>query len=95
VEPFLESRRQANERRALRRDYETGVVEGRHPEHVTLHPLYPYQREGMLHLAFSERALLADEMGLGKTIQAVAACALRSRAPSESGREGAGGSRTN
>ena len=76
VEPFLEVRRRAEERRSLRRDYETGVVEGRHPEHVTLHPLYPYQREGMLHLAFGERALLADEMGLGKTIQAVAACAL-------------------
>lgn len=76
VEPFLENLRRAAERRALRRDYETGVVEGRHPEHVTLHPLYPYQREGMLHLAFGERALLADEMGLGKTIQAVAACAL-------------------
>ncbi len=39
-------------------------------------PLYPYQREGMLHLAFTERALLADEMGLGKTVQAIAACAL-------------------
>lgn len=76
VGPFLEARRRAEERRSLRRDYETGVVEGRHPEHVTLHPLYPYQREGMLHLAFGERALLADEMGLGKTIQAVAACAL-------------------
>lgn len=76
VEPFLEARRRSAERRALRREYETGVVEGRHPEHVTLHPLYPYQREGMLHLAFAERALLADEMGLGKTIQAVAACAL-------------------
>jgi SNF2 family DNA or RNA helicase len=76
VEPFLEARHRADERRALRRDYETGIVEGRHPEHVTLHPLYPYQREGMLHLAFGERALLADEMGLGKTIQAVAACAL-------------------
>jgi superfamily II DNA or RNA helicase len=76
VDHFLESRRRATERRLLRRDYETGVVEGRHPEHVTLHPLYPYQREGMLHLAFGERALLADEMGLGKTIQAVAACAL-------------------
>jgi len=76
VEPFLEARHRTEERRSLRRDYETGVVEGRHPEHVTLHPLYPYQREGMLHLAFGERALLADEMGLGKTIQAVAACAL-------------------
>ena len=41
VEPFLEARRRAVERRNLRRDYETGVVEGRHPEHVTLHSLYP------------------------------------------------------
>ena len=76
VAPFIESHRRAKERIALRRDYQTGVVSGRHPEHVTLHPLYPYQREGMLHLAFGERALLADEMGLGKTIQAIAACAL-------------------
>jgi SNF2-related domain/Helicase conserved C-terminal domain len=76
VEYFLESRRRITQRRQLRRDYETGVVAGHQPEHVTLQPLYPYQREGMLHLAFGERALLADEMGLGKTIQAIAACAL-------------------
>jgi hypothetical protein len=76
VDHFLETRRRTEERLVLRRDYETGVVEGRHPEHVTLCPLYPYQREGMLHLAFGERVLLADEMGLGKTIQAIAACAL-------------------
>ncbi len=37
------------------------------------HPLYDYQIEGMLHLAFSGRAMLADEMGLGKTVQAIAA----------------------
>jgi SNF2-related domain/Helicase conserved C-terminal domain len=73
---FLESRRRVAEGITLRRDYETGVVCGLHPEHVTLCPLYPYQREGMLHLAFGERVLLADEMGLGKTIQAIAACAL-------------------
>ena len=42
-------------------------------------PLYPYQQEGMLHLAFTERALLADEMGLGKTVQAIAACELLRR----------------
>ena len=42
-------------------------------------PLLPYQREGMLHLAFGERALLADEMGLGKTVQAIAACELLAR----------------
>jgi superfamily II DNA or RNA helicase len=43
------------------------------------HPLLPYQREGMLHLAFGERTLLADEMGLGKTVQAIAACELLAR----------------
>ena len=43
------------------------------------HPLYPYQQEGMLHLAFTGRALLADEMGLGKTVQAIAACELLRR----------------
>lgn len=42
-------------------------------------PLYPYQEEGMLHLAFQGRALLADDMGLGKTIQAIAACELLRR----------------
>lgn len=39
-------------------------------------PLYPYQIEGVLHLAFKGRAMLADEMGLGKTVQAVAAAAI-------------------
>ncbi|OQA32730.1 MAG: ATP-dependent helicase HepA [Betaproteobacteria bacterium ADurb.Bin341] len=39
-------------------------------------PLYPYQIDGMLHLAFTGRAMLADEMGLGKTVQAVAAAAV-------------------
>ena len=52
---------------------------GEWPPHETLSPLFPYQRDGMLHLAFRERALLADEMGLGKTIQAIAACALLHR----------------
>ena len=76
VEPWLESRRHAEERVRLRREYEQKVQCGTYPPHETLVPLFPYQREGMLHLAFTERALLADEMGLGKTIQAIAACAL-------------------
>ena len=76
IEPWLLGMKHAEERVLLRREYEVGVASGQHPEHVTLCPLYPYQREGMLHLAFKERALLADEMGLGKTIQAIAACAL-------------------
>jgi hypothetical protein len=76
---WLEARRRATERTALRRDYEARGQAGEWPAHETLVPLFPYQRDGMLHLAFTERALLADEMGLGKTIQAIAACALLHR----------------
>ena len=76
---WLAAREVTLDRLISRRDYEAGVAAGRHPAHETLLPLFPYQREGMLHLAFTERALLADEMGLGKTIQAVAACALLHR----------------
>jgi SNF2 family DNA or RNA helicase len=76
---WLEARGLALDRLISRREYEAGVAAGRQPAHETLFPLFPYQREGMLHLAFTERALLADEMGLGKTIQAVAACALLHR----------------
>jgi len=79
VAPWLENRRRAEERKQLRRDYELRVQSGEWPAHETKVPLFPYQREGMLHLAFTERALLADEMGLGKTIQAIAACALLQR----------------
>lgn len=76
VAPWLEARSREHDRILSRREYEAGVANGGHPEHFTRSPLFPYQREGMLHLAFTERALLADEMGLGKTIQAIAACAL-------------------
>jgi superfamily II DNA or RNA helicase len=79
VAPWLELRQRAGERKQLRRDYELRVHSGEWPAHETKVPLFPYQREGMLHLAFTERALLADEMGLGKTIQAIAACALLHR----------------
>jgi len=79
LDPWLESRRRAEQRRQLRRDYELKVQSGECPAQETKVPLFPYQREGMLHLAFTERALLADEMGLGKTIQAIAACALLRR----------------
>src|SRR5438552_925817 len=79
VSTWLENRRRAAERKQLRHEYELKVQSGEWPVHETKVPLFPYQREGMLHLAFSERALLADEMGLGKTIQAIAACALLHR----------------
>src|SRR5712692_9243031 len=77
--PWLETRRRSVERKQLRHQYELKVQSGEWPAHETMVPLFPYQREGMLHLAFTERSLLADEMGLGKTIQAIAACALLHR----------------
>ena len=79
IAPWLENRRRAAERKQLRHEYELKVQGGEWPAHETTVPLFPYQRDGMLHLAFTERACLADEMGLGKTIQAIAACALLHR----------------
>jgi len=55
------------------------VDAGRADLDLLKHKLLPYQVDGMLHLAFGERALLADEMGLGKTVQAIAACELLAR----------------
>ena len=79
VSLWLQRRKNCEERILLRRQYEQKVLQGEFPLHETTVPLFPYQRQGMLHLAFTERALLADEMGLGKTIQAIAACALLNR----------------
>jgi superfamily II DNA or RNA helicase len=79
VAPWIRSWHEMAERKALLRQYKQKVQAGEWPPQETLVPLYPYQRDGMLHLAFQERALLADEMGLGKTIQAIAACALLHR----------------
>ena len=76
---WLECRRRESEGLALRRAYEQNVQSGAWPAQETLLPLFPYQREGMLHLVCAERALLADEMGLGKTFQAIAASALLHR----------------
>lgn len=59
-----------------REDFLADVKAGKRSMDVVRHKLYPYQQDGMLHLAFGERTLLADEMGLGKTVQAVAACEL-------------------
>ena len=70
--------RRAQQRRS-RWHFEAEVATGRASLDLVKHSLYPYQQEGMLHLAFSGRALLADEMGLGKTVQAIAACELLRR----------------
>jgi superfamily II DNA or RNA helicase len=79
VAAWLERQARDEERIRLRRAYEQSVRTGAYPALETKLPLLPYQREGMLHLAFTERALLADEMGLGKTAQAIAAAALLHR----------------
>ena len=79
LNPWLEILdREARQRRA-RQHFETEVATGKASLDLVRHPLYPYQQEGMLHLAFTGRALLADEMGLGKTVQAIAACELLRR----------------
>jgi hypothetical protein len=74
--PWLERQRRLRSREEGRAAFLADVESGKAGFDVVRSPLLPYQREGMLHLAFGERALLADEMGLGKTIQAIAACEL-------------------
>ncbi|HEX4959975.1 MAG TPA: DEAD/DEAH box helicase [Thermoanaerobaculia bacterium] len=74
--PWVEEESRRAARESARKRFLKDVEEGRETLDVVKVPLYPYQREGMLHLAFTERALLADEMGLGKTVQAIAACVL-------------------
>jgi superfamily II DNA or RNA helicase len=77
--PWADEERRRAARSKGRERFLLDVEAGRQTFDLLKFPLYPYQQEGMLHLAFTERALLADEMGLGKTIQAIAACALLRR----------------
>jgi hypothetical protein len=77
--PWVEEQRWRAARPAARERFLARVRAGRESLDVVKHPLFPYQQEGMLHLAFTGRALLADEMGLGKTVQAIAACVLLRR----------------
>ena len=77
--PWLGRLRREHLREEARASFLAEVKDGAATFDVLRHPLLPYQREGMLHLAFGERVLLADEMGLGKTVQAIAACELLAR----------------
>ncbi len=77
LEHWLEARQAAERRERDRARFEAELASGRRSlDGLLKRPLLPYQTEGVLHLAFGERALLADDMGLGKTAQAIAACAL-------------------
>ncbi len=62
-----------------RKQFLADVEAGKRSLQMLSCPLFPYQEQGMLHLAFQGRAILADEMGLGKTIQAIAASELLRR----------------
>jgi superfamily II DNA or RNA helicase len=79
LQPWIDEARRRDARTAARDAFLAEVAAGRQTLDMLRHKLLPYQREGMLHLAFGERALLADDMGLGKTIQAIAACELLRR----------------
>jgi hypothetical protein len=79
LEAWVEEQRRHQERKQARETFLEDVTLGKRSLDLVRIPLYQYQQQGMLHLAFTERALLADEMGLGKTVQAIAACELLRR----------------
>jgi len=74
--PWLARHRRLRSRQDARAAFLAEIESGTARFDILRSPLLPYQRDGMLHLAFGERAMLADEMGLGKTVQAIAACEL-------------------
>jgi hypothetical protein len=76
---WLDRQRRERSREEARAAFLAEVRNGSASFDLLRRPLLPYQREGVLRLAFGERGLLADEMGLGKTIQAIAACELLAR----------------
>ena len=77
--PWLDRLRRESSREDARATFLAEIKDGAASFDLLRYPLLAYQREGMMHLAFGERALLADEMGLGKTVQAIAACELLAR----------------
>ncbi|MFO7459061.1 MAG: DEAD/DEAH box helicase, partial [Desulfatiglandales bacterium] len=76
VEGWVDDLSRRQERAKAKDAFLKDVGEGKQTLDFLKLPLYPYQKEGLLHLCFGERAMLADEMGLGKTAQAIGACEL-------------------
>ncbi len=75
-EPWRQENEIRHRREKKRQAFDAGEKTGQHSLDVLNFPLYPYQRDGVRHLALGERRLLADEMGLGKTVQALGASKL-------------------
>lgn len=76
IDYFIQYQKINSAKETLKSLFMQDVNLGKRNLNVVKTELLPYQKEGMLHLAFTERAILADEMGLGKTVQAIAACEL-------------------
>ena len=76
MDGWLEQLQQQADMALKRAAYELDIAAGKRSLNFLRLPLYDYQQQGMMHLAFTGRALLADEMGLGKTVQAIAASEL-------------------
>ena len=79
IEPWIKSQKFELEKIANKKNFLADYQNGKRSFEFLKHPLFEYQKEGVLHLAFNERALLADDMGLGKTIQAIGASMLLKR----------------
>jgi SNF2 family DNA or RNA helicase len=73
IAPWLQLRKNEINKAVHKERFFVDYKEGKRSFDFLKYPLFEYQKEGVLHLAFNERALLADEMGLGKTIQAIGA----------------------
>ena len=76
IESWLRRREHELQKEQNKKNFLEDFKNGKRSLNFLKYKLFDYQKEGVLHLAFNERALLADEMGLGKTIQAIGACAL-------------------
>ena len=76
VEEWVANLRRNEEHFQAKEQFLQDIKDGKRTMDFLRHPLYPYQQEGVLHLAFNERSLLADDMGLGKTVQAIGACEI-------------------
>ncbi len=76
IQPWLDRLAREASLRQAKADYLKDVQQQKRSSNPLTVPLYAYQYDGMLHLAFTGRAILADEMGLGKTVQAIAAAEL-------------------
>jgi hypothetical protein len=73
--PWVDRARRQSSREQARASFLAEVKAGKASFDLLHYPLLPYQREGMLHLAFAERASSPTRWAWAK-VQAIAACEL-------------------